>query len=99
MNYSDDYETVTDLETADDNSNTRHPGSENRNEFNGQDINSTRDVYFKTDIFLAIDPFVEIKDEHFHSHNDTSTDEAQVIHLDNGFSLCGKFRKKAYSKV
>jgi len=92
---SDDYETDTESETDDDDdTNNRILTSKKNNSSADCNINSNIDLYYKTDTFVVEDPFIEVKDEHIDYIDDSSTDDAQMIHLKNGFILCGKFRKK-----
>ena len=44
--------------------------------------------------FVIEDPFIEIKDEEIDHAEETFKDEPKMIHLRNGYVICGKLRKK-----
>ena len=44
--------------------------------------------------FVIEDPFIEVKDEEIDHTEETFKDEPKMIHLRNGYVVCGKFRKK-----
>ena len=86
---TDDYETDTEYETDNDDANNQYQTFKRHNQSNDCNINSNIDNDYTTETFVVEDPFVEVKDEQIECTDDSST-----IHLKNGFTLCGKFRKK-----
>ena len=44
--------------------------------------------------FVVEDPFIEVKDEEIEHVEEEFKDEPKMIHLRNGYVVCGKFRKK-----
>ena len=97
--WSDDYETDTEYETDDDDTNNQYQTSKKHNQLTDCNINSNTDHYYKIlqkykIPFVVEDPFIEVKDEQIECTDESSTEETQIIHLKNGFTLCGNFRKK-----
>ena len=91
---SDDYKTDTEYETVDDDSGNQHSTFQGQEQSSDCNINSNIDLYCKSKIFVVEDPFIEVKDEQIECVDEYSTDEVQIYHLKNGFTLCGKLRKK-----
>ena len=91
---SDDYETDTEYETDDDDSGNQHGTFKGQDQSTDCNINCNIDLYGKQEMFVVEDPFIEVKDEQIECVDEYSTDEVQIYHLKNGFTLCGKLRKK-----
>ena len=89
---SDDYETDSEYETDDDDndSSNQHGSFKGQDQSTDSNTNSNGDLYYKSEMFVVEDPFIEVKDEQIECVDESS----EMIHLKSGFTLCGKLRKK-----